>query len=86
MSDNVDGTIHAREKTHGEYELQSALSQEIKRIMRITPNWEKLRYPMRESLDMIAVKISRILHGDPTHADSWHDIAGYARLIDAELD
>ena len=33
------------------------------------------------SLDMIAVKISRIVNGDPNHTDSWIDIAGYATLV-----
>ena len=33
------------------------------------------------ALDMIAVKISRILTGNPSHLDSWLDIAGYAKLV-----
>jgi hypothetical protein len=33
------------------------------------------------ALDMIAVKISRILTGNPSHKDSWVDIAGYAKLV-----
>ena len=33
------------------------------------------------SLDMIAVKISRIVNGNPSHRDSWLDIAGYAMLV-----
>jgi len=85
MGDRVDVTIQERKSTHGAYELQSVLSQEIKRVMRQTPNWIELDNCMRESLDMIAVKISRILHGDPAHADSWHDIAGYARLVEDAL-
>lgn len=34
---------------------------------------------------MIVHKIGRILNGDPNYADSWHDIAGYATLIDQQL-
>jgi hypothetical protein len=33
------------------------------------------------ALDMIAVKISRIIHGNAAHRDSWLDIAGYAKLV-----
>jgi len=33
------------------------------------------------ALDMIAVKISRLLTGNPSHKDSWVDIAGYAKLV-----
>ena len=38
------------------------------------------------ALDMIAVKISRILSGNPSHKDSWVDIAGYAKLISDRLE
>jgi len=34
---------------------------------------------------MIAHKIARIINGDPNHLDSWHDIAGYATLVEQEL-
>lgn len=34
-----------------------------------------------EALDMIAHKIARIINGDPDYADSWDDIAGYAKLV-----
>jgi hypothetical protein len=31
-------------------------------------------------IDMMLMKISRILQGDPNKADTWHDIEGYAKL------
>ena len=37
------------------------------------------------NIDLIANKLGRILNGDPSYADNWHDIAGYASLIDREL-
>jgi hypothetical protein len=40
----------------------------------------------REALDMIAHKIGRILNGDPNYADSWVDIAGYAKLVADRLE
>jgi hypothetical protein len=33
------------------------------------------------ALDMIALKISRIVNGNAAHVDSWIDIAGYAKLV-----
>jgi hypothetical protein len=36
---------------------------------------------MRESLDLIANKLSRIINGDPYYDDSWRDISGYATLV-----
>lgn len=40
----------------------------------------------QEALDMIAHKLGRILNGDPDYADSWADIAGYARLVADRLE
>ena len=34
---------------------------------------------------MIVHKIARILAGDPNHADHWHDIAGYAILVEERI-
>ena len=53
--------------------------------MRLTDNWEELSPAQKESLEMIVHKIARILNGDPNYADSWHDISGYATLIDNAL-
>jgi hypothetical protein len=49
------------------------------------PGYTKLSADQRESLDMIQHKIGRILCGDPDYADSWHDIAGYAMLVEQRL-
>jgi hypothetical protein len=36
----------------------------------------------REALDMILHKIARIVNGNPNETDHWHDIAGYATLVE----
>ena len=38
------------------------------------------------ALDMIAVKISRIVNGNASYKDSWIDIAGYAKLVADRLE
>lgn len=35
----------------------------------------------REGLDLIMLKVSRIVTGDPTHLDNWDDIGGHARIV-----
>ena len=35
---------------------------------------------------MIFAKVGRILNGDPNYADSWIDIAGYAKLVADRLE
>jgi hypothetical protein len=76
----IEETLNERNKTHGDYIEQAETAQYLKLIMRSSPNWYCMTSPMRESMELIATKISRILHGDPYHLDSWHDIAGYAEL------
>ncbi len=77
---DISLTLEERGKNYGLFQIQATTSQCIKNAMR-QGNWEKLDDDQRECLQMIAVKISRILNGNPNHHDSWHDIAGYAKLV-----
>lgn len=81
----VNDTLQQRHKTYGEYAVQARIAQQLKDVMHDTTNWHTMTHAQRESLDMIAAKISRILNGDPNHVDSWHDIGGYARLVEDQL-
>jgi hypothetical protein len=74
-------TIEDREVTHGDYRAQAFFAQRIKEEMHGQGGWVKLSPAQKETLEMIAVKISRVLHGDPNTVDHWTDIAGYATLI-----
>ncbi|TXG96278.1 MAG: hypothetical protein E6R08_09850 [Nevskiaceae bacterium] len=71
--------LKTRGSSHGNWKDQAALSQNIKTVLGIDTN-PNLRPDERESLEMIAVKLSRILTGDPHFEDHWRDIAGYATL------
>lgn len=78
---HAQAIIEDREASHGDYTKQSRMSQALREAFRTAPSWNKLTPPQRESLDMIAVKLSRILYGDPNVADHWTDLAGYATLV-----
>lgn len=82
---DVASTLAQRGKRYGEFIEQGRITQNIKQAMMASPNWATLRPDMREALDMIAGKIARILNGDPYYDDSWHDIGGYAKLIEDTL-
>lgn len=82
---SVVNTLAERGTRYGDFPTHATITQNIKRSYVESPNWETLPDSMKESLEMIAHKIGRILNGDPTYADSWHDIAGYATLIEQEL-
>ena len=83
--ESVSETLMYREQSYGNYATGSGIAQNIKRALSDTSGWDTLSDTQRSSLEMIAFKISRILNGDPNHADSWRDIAGYAQLIVNEL-
>lgn len=85
MAQEVDKTLEERGNRYGKYAEHAQITQDIKRSMQ-KGNWEALRDFQRECLEMIAHKIGRILNGDPNYIDSWHDIAGYARLVEIELE
>ena len=54
--------------------------------MQMTGGWDRLSADQRESLEMVQHKVARILNGDPNYADSWVDIAGYAKLVADRLE
>jgi len=78
---NIDETLKERGNRYGEFAEHARITQNIKRAMADSPNWGVLPDDMRESLDMLAHKLGRILNGDPCYHDSWHDIIGYTKLV-----
>ena len=78
---DIKRTIQERHETHGDYTRQAATATAIREAMFAAPNWDALSDVQHDALLMIAVKVSRILNGDPDLHDSWWDIAGYATLV-----
>ena len=82
---DVTETLGLRENRYGEFRNVSATSQWLKDIMRGGASWKGMEPYMQESLDLIANKLARIVNGDPFYDDSWHDIGGYAKLVEIEI-
>lgn len=72
--------VSERQSTHGDFKHTAEISHGIKMVMRSGRNWHTLPFHRKESFDMMAVKMARILSGDSGHPDHWLDIAGYAEL------
>lgn len=70
--------LNDRQNTHGDFANCARISQEFKMI--IAANDNNLSHAEREAVEMIALKLARILNGGNRHKDSWQDIAGYALL------
>lgn len=78
MSEFAKELTTEREKTHGDWKKQAHCSRLLKEL--VADYDDGLSFYQREALEMICVKISRILCGDPNEPDHWDDIAGYAHL------
>ena len=81
--EELDTVLDKREEQYGSYMQSADTAIKIKSAIHnaIARNDLHLYPDQLMSLDMIAVKISRIVNGNPAHRDSWLDIAGYATLV-----
>ena len=85
MGNNIDETLKERGNNYGDFKGHAYVTQNVKRAMVDSNNWDKLSDDKKEALEMVAHKIGRILNGNPDYHDSWHDIIGYARLVETSL-
>jgi hypothetical protein len=83
---NIEQTLQERGSRYGSFAEHARISQAIKAAMADSPNWATLSADKREALEMVAHKAARILNGDPTFHDSWHDIIGYTKLVADSLE
>ena len=82
---DITTTLEERGSRYGKFTEHSRITQNIKAMM-AEGNWFDLQPDQKEALEMFAHKIGRILNGDPNYADSWIDIAGYAKLVADRLE
>ena len=78
----IEETLLEREKRYGSLKGHAAISQGLKRTLFNADKWHQLSSDKQEALEMICHKMARILNGDPEYKDNWHDICGYAKLIE----
>lgn len=84
MTDSIENVLQERKKTHGSFAMNASISQGLKGIFQYGSPPTKVVH--REALDMIALKLSRILSGQADFKDHWDDIAGYAKLASNACD
>lgn len=80
MSEVRDPLLQARGQTHGKFEMNAYYSQVIKGIVHAAEPWAGMPAAQKEAMEMIILKMSRILSGQTKYKDHWDDIAGYAKL------
>ena len=82
---DVTATLAERGARYGDFTHHAHVAQAIQNAMHGSPNWGKLDAVKKQALTVIADKIARVLTGDPDYGDNWHDIQGYARLVEDRL-
>ena len=88
VEDELDTVLDKRASTYGSFMQSANIAIRLKHTMHNAIAQADLHLMPDQilALDMIAVKISRILAGNPGHRDSWVDIAGYAKLVADRLE
>lgn len=83
--EGVQGTLNERGARYGNFTNQAKITEDLIARMMAEEGWERCDPVKRQALRVIADKIARILNGDPNYADNWHDIQGYAKLVEERL-
>lgn len=81
----VQETLNERGSRYGDFADNAKISQELQRILKNSPSFPHMSEVQIEGMTAVMQKIARILNGDPNYADNWHDIQGYARLVEERL-
>ena len=84
----INRVLEERGSRYGNFEDHASITQNLKALVAsmLENRKKKLADDQQEALDMIFHKIGRIVNGDPDYADSWVDIAGYAKLVADRLE
>lgn len=82
---SVEKTLEERGGRYGNFEHHAKIAQDLQDVMRAEPGWGLLKADQRQALTVIADKIARMLNGDAGYRDNWHDIVGYAKLVDDRM-
>lgn len=80
MSD-ASSLITERSKTHGDFSHTAKVAQAIHAVLATGLGHKDIHPIMAEALNQIAVKLARIVCGDPSFPGHWEDVAGYSQLV-----
>lgn len=88
MTTDITNTLEERGSRYGKFKDHAEVTQKLKFIIRIHmgSRYDRLECDQIEAIEMICHKLGRIVNGDPNYADSWVDIAGYAKLVADRLE
>ena len=76
----IGKTLKKRNDNYGSFKEFSDTCQAFKQLLNSSKNFKDHPAHVREGLEMICHKITRIINGKHDYLDSWVDIEGYARV------
>ena len=79
---SVEQTLAERQGQYGSFVGVANTTGQLMGVLLNSKNGHTLPYAHQEALHMICSKMARIVNGNYNHLDSWHDIGGYAKLIE----
>lgn len=79
---DIDALVNERGKTHGDFAEMAEITQQLKDVLRASPNWASAPAFVCEGSDMIVHKLARALCGDWNFKDHWVDVQGYAKRVE----
>lgn len=82
---SIEATLAERGARYGDFKDHAVIAQRLQDGLRAAPGWEKLAPDQKQALSVICDKMARMLNGDPNYVDNWHDIIGYAKLVEDRL-
>ena len=91
----VEATLAERGSRYGKFSDHARIAQKLQDVLRgytvtktflgkertIHP-WQRLPQVHAQALTVICDKIARVMSGDCNYLDNWHDIQGYAKLVE----
>ena len=91
-ADEVDATLAERGNRYGDFTDHARIADALHAIVigdtpvgKFNTSWGVMKPFQRQALRAIVEKLARILNGDPDYIDNWHDIQGYAKLVEHRL-
>lgn len=84
---DITATLAERGSRYGDFTDHARVTMGLCDVVRNDPasKYNAMTPDKRLAIDVILNKIARACTGDPEYDDNWHDIIGYAKLVEERL-
>lgn len=84
---DIKATLSERSSRYGDFTDHARVTMALCDVVRFDPasKYNEMPAHHRLAIDVILNKIARACTGDPNYDDNWHDIIGYAKLVEDRI-